>query len=200
MILKRGLAILTLLTLTTPTLAAEPNPKTVAPLVDEACILVAHVDLTKVSVDPLFNEAIRFVDALFENNKQPDASKQLLAMRTQVNVARVAADQFLKMATDGLKINDAYLIFSLQDIFPEPAMFAAVPMHDGLDPKKIGDFAKTFKLGQPERVGDFLVLVLNDERTRKPVLARLESIRPRRPAPNWRRPWRRSVPRRFGSP
>ena len=178
MILKRGLAILTLLTLTTPTLAAEPNPKTVAPLVDEACILVAHVDLTKVSVDPLFNEAIRFVDALFENNKQPDASKQLLAMRTQVNVARVAADQFLKMATDGLKINDAYLIFSLQDIFPEPAMFAAVPMHDGLDPKKIGDFAKTFKLGQPERVGDFLVLVLNDERTRKPVLARLESIRP----------------------
>ena len=178
MAFKRSLAMLILLALAAPALAAEPDAKTVAPLVDEACLLVAHVDLTKVSVDPAFDEAIRFVDAIFEGDKQPEAKKQLLAMRTQVNVARVAADQFLKMCTDGLKIQEAYVIFSLQDIFPEPAMFVAVPMHDGLDPKKVGEFLKTFGLGEPERIGEFLVLVLGDDRTREPVLGRLKEIHP----------------------
>lgn len=178
MLFKRDLTALALLILAAPGFAAEPNPKTIAPLIDEACLLVAHVDLSKVSVDPAFDEAIRFVDALFKEDKQAEANKQLLAMRAQVNVARLAADQFLKMCSGGLKMEEAYVIFSLQDVFPEPAAIVAVPMHDRLDPKQVTTFTTTFGLGKPEQVGDFVVLVVGNDRTREPVMNRLKAIRP----------------------
>ena len=175
---KRALTAVILLILAAPAFAAEPNPKTIAPLVDEACVIVAHVDMTKVTVDPIFDEAIRFVDALWGGEKQSSTNKQLLAMRTQVNVARVAADQFLKMSTEGLKINEVYVIYSLQDILPEPAVIFAVPIREGLDLKKVTDFAAAFNPGKPERVGDFLVLVLGDIRTSEPGINRLKAVRP----------------------
>jgi len=128
--------------------------KTIAPLIDEQTFGVAHVDVTRLKLDPLCDEALRLL---------PDAKDEIGDLKTELS-GKLAA--FLRAGG-----KDIYVVFGLAGNLRSPCSFViAIPLYPGSDEKAI---RATRPAPVCERVGDML-LGAGEQKT----LARVAHITP----------------------
>jgi len=94
---------------------AAARAKTVAPFIDQQTILVAHIDVSRVKVDPLVDRIIELLPEARENEQEARAGLKMF------HAALVQAG-----------VKDAYAVFSLADVDydREPLPMIIVPMGD----------------------------------------------------------------------
>jgi hypothetical protein len=97
--------------------------KAIAPFIDEQTVVVVRVDLTRVDLRPLFEQAVEWV---------PEA-------RTEIGVASLVVQGALSTLTKA-GVQDAYLVVSLADIPlgpPHRPPFLVFPLGEGADEKAL---------------------------------------------------------------
>jgi hypothetical protein len=132
---------------------SEARAKVIAPLIDDQTLAVAHVDLTRISVDAIFDEA---------------ASLQLVPA-DEAAAGKMLAGMFHKRLVDA-GVKDLYALFTLSEGFHEARPFFAIPLAAGSDENAI---RAILPIAVAERQGDVLVLAANHN-----TLARLAAMKP----------------------
>ena len=127
--------------------------KLITPWIDEQTLAVAHVDLTRVAIDSLFDQI---------------APLKLLSAEEIAGIKLAAGLIHQRLTAAGAK--DVYVFFSLADGLLRPRVFAVIPLDAGSDEKAIGG---VLVMASVERRGEVL-LVAGD----RGALARLEHPTP----------------------
>jgi hypothetical protein len=127
--------------------------RTIAPYLDPQTAVVAHVDVTRIKVDPLFDFLGRLV---------PEMKEELADLQAKLS------GQLTQFAGAGGK--DIYLVFTLgRPLFQEP-VFTVVPLAPGTGEKGLGAL---FQNSVMERRGDALLLA-----KRREILDWLKTLKP----------------------
>jgi hypothetical protein len=167
-----GLFLLAMLSAGTAVAGEQFDPaaraKTVAPFIDEQTVLIAHVDLSRLDVDPLVDKAVELVRDLV-----PEAQAELEAFRREEKQAR-AGLKGLHAAFRQAGGKEVYLLFSVADVDfrREPAPFVIVPLGEGADEKALAAMFRQTHLEVQERLRD--VLFVGSAQT----LSRLKALTP----------------------
>ena len=127
--------------------------KVIAAWIDEQTLAVAHVDLTRVTVEPLLDRIVSL--APWTKEAVTQIKKEVFTLRGQL----LRAD-----------VRDVYVLFTLTDSLRTASLFAVIPLDSGSDEKAI---RAAFLHAAAERRGDVLVLA-----PRPDTLARLHRMTP----------------------
>ncbi|HEV3415676.1 MAG TPA: DUF1559 domain-containing protein [Pirellulales bacterium] len=113
--------------------------KIIAPLIDEQTLAVAHLDLTRVAVDPLFDQAV---------------SLQLVSTE-EATVMKIAAGA-VRQRLIGAGVKEVYAFFTLSGGLRQAKPFAAIPLDAASDEKAIRGIVGM--VAATERRGDLLLI------------------------------------------